>query len=74
MSGSIVFIAIANGSDTTHFRLGNTFDTVTLKIKDIINSYLPNNQKLYGSKDYIKDEQDCFDRLRERRKDSTINQ
>lgn len=74
MSGSIIYISIANGGDTTLFRLGNTFDPIALKIINIINPYLPNNQQLYYHEDYIKEEQDCFDRLHERRSDSTIKQ
>ena len=74
MSGAIVFITIAKGTDTTKYTLGNTFDTLTLKIKDILNAYLPKNEKLYGSVEDIKEEQACWNSLQERRKDSTTKQ
>ena len=74
MNGSLVTISIASGSDTTRFILNNTFDRTALKILDIINPYLPKDKPLYGSKDDLKEEEDCWTSLQdspERSRDST---
>jgi hypothetical protein len=63
-SGAIVYICIAHGTDTTKFALINTFDLTSLKIIDIVNSYLPRDKQLYGSKEDIKKEEDCVTSLR----------
>lgn len=60
MSGILISIIVANGNDTTKFTLDNTFDYTALKIIDIINPYLPNNEKLHGSLKDIKAEEDCW--------------
>ena len=60
MSGGIHFITIANGKDSTHFELGNTFDYTALKIVDIINEYLPSNKRLWPTEKLIKDETECW--------------
>ena len=60
MSGGIIFITIAYGSDTTKFTLHNTFDFTALKIIEIVNPYLPKDRQLYGSADEIKEEVDCL--------------
>ncbi|MGG9961191.1 hypothetical protein [Ferruginibacter sp. SUN106] len=63
MSGSITYVAIAQGRDTVNFTLDNTSDTRIIKIVDIINTYLPKNKKLYESADAIKREEAYWIRL-----------
>lgn len=66
MSGAIIYITIAQGSDTTRFILHNTFDLTALKIVSIINPYLPKSKELYGSETAIKNEDDCWAYLRKK--------
>jgi hypothetical protein len=75
LSGTITYIIIAQGPDTTKFTLHNTFNLTALKIIDIINPYLPRGKKLHGSKEQIKEEEDCWtylqDKWKQQIKDST---
>ncbi len=75
MSGGITYITIALGADTTKFTLYNTSDLTALKIINIINPYLPDGKKLYGSEKDIKEEEDCRtylkDEIKKQNKDGT---
>lgn len=75
MGGGITEVIIAYGGDTTKFTLGNTMHVVVLKIIDIINPYLPDSNKLYGSAEAIKRQEECLANIlkkaRERSQDST---
>lgn len=66
LSGSITFITVASGTDTTRFTLHNTSDYIVLKLVDIINPYLPNGKKLYMSIEEIRRAEECWEWLRER--------
>ncbi len=63
MSGGIHFLTIANGEDSTHFELGNTFDYTALKIINIINEYLPTDKRLWPTEKLIKAEVECYNWL-----------
>ncbi len=65
MSGSVTYVTIAYGKDTTKFTLHNTSDYIVIKIVDIINTYLPEDKKLYESIENIKSEVECWTSLRE---------
>jgi hypothetical protein len=67
MSGGIHFLTVSNGSDTTKFTLGNTFDYTALKIVDIINPYLPAEKKLWPTEKLIKAEEDCWTNMIKRK-------
>lgn len=74
MSGIITFVCMACDGDTANFTLGNTADYTTLKIKEILNRYLPKEQQLYGSEKEIEQEKLCWHSLlyksrKERRKE-----
>jgi site-specific DNA-adenine methylase len=58
MSGSIYYVTVANGTDTTRFKMINTFDYTALKIVNIINQYLPSDNKLWASEELIKQEKE----------------
>jgi hypothetical protein len=60
MSGVITFVSMAYDGDTAKFTLGNTVDPATLKIKDILNPYLPMEEQLYGNAEQIERERDCI--------------
>jgi hypothetical protein len=58
MSGSIYYVTVANGTDTTRFKMINTFDYTALKIVNIINQYLPSDNNLWASEELIKQEKE----------------
>jgi hypothetical protein len=58
MSGSIYYVTVANGTDTTRFKMINTFDYTALKIVNILNQYLPSDNKLWASEELIKQEKE----------------
>jgi len=58
MGGNSYLLTIANGTDTTTFKLINTFDYTALKIVDILNQYLPSDNKLWPSEELIKQEKE----------------
>jgi hypothetical protein len=53
-------VSMAYDGDTAKFTLGNTVDPATLKIKDILNPYLPMEEQLYGNAEQIERERDCI--------------
>jgi hypothetical protein len=55
MSGGIHFLTVTNGNDTINFRMMNTFDYTALKIANILNSYLPNDEQLWANEKMIVD-------------------
>jgi hypothetical protein len=60
LSGVITFVCLAYDGDTAKFTLGNTADSATLKIKEILNPYLPKEEQLYGNAGQIEREKECM--------------
>jgi hypothetical protein len=58
MSGGIYDLTIASGRDSLNFELINTFDSVPLKIINILNPYLPSEHKLYAPTNLMKYDED----------------
>jgi hypothetical protein len=69
MSGVITFVAIAYEGDTAHFTLGNTADAATLRIKNILNPYLPMDEQLHGKAEQIEKERECIHSILQTRKE-----
>lgn len=73
MSGAITCLWMSYAGDTAKFDLRNTADSTELKIKDILNPYLPKEDQFYGSTELIERELSCKDWLykskKERRKE-----
>jgi len=69
MSGSIHFMTITNGHDSTKFSLMNTFDYTALKIANILNTYIPVDKKLHVNEKMIKDAEACWTRKLKRWKE-----
>ena len=65
MSGDIHFLNIAVASDTIRYELMNTFDTTALKIAEIVNNYLPADNRIWATREYIQKADDCMEYLRE---------
>lgn len=65
MSGSIYYLTISDGVDTTRFSLMNTFHYTALKITNILNTYLPKNKLLRLNEEMIKAQDDCLKYLKE---------
>jgi hypothetical protein len=78
LSGVITFVSMTYNGDTASFTLGNTADYTTLRIKDILKPYLPEEEKLFGSDEQILQEQKCMHSIlyktkKERRKERKGN-
>lgn len=74
LSGAIINIVIAKGTDTTTFILHNTFDITALQLVKILNPYLPADKKLHGSAKDIFERDECLKNLKNQTKgkDSSI--
>jgi hypothetical protein len=59
-------LIIVYGSDTTKFTMWNTLDYTTIKIAEIINTYLTAGKKFSTSKEWIKREDECWKDLPEK--------
>ncbi len=64
MSGAIHYLNIAKGTDTIRYELMNTFDTTALKIAEIVNNYLPADNRIWATRDMIKASNDCLEYFR----------
>jgi hypothetical protein len=74
MDGGIHFLTIVIGTDTVTYQLMNTFDRTALKIVDIINKYLPADNKIWATEQLIKDCDDCWTQKRKQwAEDNKIN-
>jgi len=68
MSGGIYLLTIVQNNDTVTFELHNTFDYTALKVANIINTYLPEDEKIGGDEEEeIKREAECWKLLLKRK-------
>lgn len=71
MGGGTHLLTITNGTDTTKFRLINSFDYTAFKIVNIINQYLPQDDRIWYTEELLKQEKESrewFDALDEEKK------
>ena len=66
MSGGIYFLTIVVDQDTTDFELMNTFHRTALRITDIINRYLPKDNKIWANEKDIIDCETCWKNMEKR--------
>lgn len=75
MSGAVDILSISASSFKVEYQLMNTSDSTVLLISNILNYYLPDNNKIWTNPDFMKERNDCdmyFDnRIREDEKSKT---